>query len=245
MVSIRLATICVALALAAPVSAADDLELSIQDGRVTIRAQQVSIKAILAEWGRVGHTRIIDADGLVDEVVTLELVNVPEAQALRTLLRDAAGYLAAPRAALLEGGSRFDRILVMAETKGAATRQVSGVPGTRPAPPRVSPAAAGGSLNVAPSGGRGRAPFTATAAQQQQLEQLQQLLQQSDDGDDEEPASEDAIPAFGTVPASRPGLPLGSSDPDQEAAGVQTGAFGTTTTAQPATGARTTTIRRR
>lgn len=87
---IRLATVCVILTFAGPIVAADDLELSLQNGRVTIRAQQVSVKAILSDWGRVGNTAIIDADGLADQIVTLELVDVPEARALRTLLRDAA-----------------------------------------------------------------------------------------------------------------------------------------------------------
>ena len=87
---IRLATICAILTFAGPIVAADDLELSLQNGRVTIRAQQVSIKAILSDWGRVGNTAIIDADGLADQIVTLKLVAVTEARALRTLLRDAA-----------------------------------------------------------------------------------------------------------------------------------------------------------
>jgi hypothetical protein len=236
---IRLAPVCVMLTFAGPIAAADDLELSLKNGRVTIRAQQVSIKAILSEWGRVGNTAIIDADGLADQVVTLELVDVPEARALRTLLRDAAGYLAAPRAELSDGDSRFDRILVMAVTKPAAARQVAAVGGSRPAPPRVSPTS-GRSPN---NGQRGRTPFTATAAQQEQLEQLQQLLRQSDDGDDEEPEAVD-LPTFGDVPASRPGLPMGSSDPSRVTVGIQTGAFGSTTTA-PAAAAPTTTIRRR
>ena len=234
---IRLATICVMLTLAGPTDAADNLELSLQDGRVTIRAQQVSIKTILSEWGRVGNTTIIDADGLADQVVTLELVDVPEARALRTLLRDAAGYLAAPRAELSDGDSRFDRILVMAVSKPVATRQVAGVRGSRPAPPRVSPTS-GRSPN---NGRRGRTPFTATAAQQEQSEQLQQLLRQSDDGDDEEEPETVDLPTFGNVPASRPGLPMGSSDPSRRTIGIETGAFGSTTTVP----APTSTIRRR
>ncbi len=36
---IRVATVCVILTFAGPIVAADDLELSLQDGRVTIRAQ--------------------------------------------------------------------------------------------------------------------------------------------------------------------------------------------------------------
>lgn len=88
-----------AAALTAPVAWASELELSMNNGRVTIRAQDTLIRDILAEWGRVGNTAIIDANELTDETVTLELVDVTEAQALRTLLRGGSGYMAAPRAA--------------------------------------------------------------------------------------------------------------------------------------------------
>ena len=240
-VSIHLAAVCVGLGFVVPpVSAGQGLDLSMQQGRITIRAQKVSVKAILEEWGRVGHTAIVDADDLADKIVTLELIDVPEARALRTLLRDAAGYLAAARTERSDGDSRFDRILVMAESKSAAPRSASGLPGTRPAPPRVSPAAGAGS---SPGGTRGRAPFTANAAQQEQLQQLQQLLQRDGDAGDADAVT--PAPAFGSVPASRPGLPMGSADPSQETAGIQTGAFGTTAPAQPASEGRTTTIRGR
>ncbi|MDA1093914.1 MAG: hypothetical protein O3A25_11705 [Acidobacteria bacterium] len=233
---VGVATLCIALTCGAPVSAAGDLEFSIHDGRVTILARQVSIKTILEAWGRVGHTSIIDADQLEDRLVTLELVDVPENRALRTLLRDAAGYLAAPRITPFADGSRFDRILVLVETKTPEPAAVTAVRRMPVAPPQVSPAA---------GGARGRAPFTATAAQQEQLEQLQQLLQ-GQDGDAAAPEpGADAIPAFGTIPAERPGLPMRSADPNEEAAGVQTGAFGTTTPAEPTSGTRTAVIRRR
>ena len=105
------------LAPVAPMAWASELELSMNNGRVTILAQDVSVKDILAEWGRVGNTTIVDADQLEEQRLTLELVGVPEAQALRTLLRTASGYMAAPRAVTADGVSRFDRILIMATTK--------------------------------------------------------------------------------------------------------------------------------
>jgi hypothetical protein len=236
--SIHLAAVCVGLGfMVPPVSAGQGLDLSMQQGRITIRAQQVSVKAILEEWGRVGHTAIVDADDLADRIVTLELIDVPEARALRTLLRDAAGYLAAPRTEPSDGDSRFDRILVMAESKAAAPRSASGLAGARPAPPGVGRVAGAG---TSPGGTRGRAPFTANAAQQEQLQQL--LQRDGDDGDDGDADAVAPAPAFGNVPASRPGLPMGSADPSQETAGIQTGAFGTTAPAQPASEGRPTTI---
>ena len=74
-----------AAALTAPAAAASGFELSMNNGRVTIRAQDARITDILAEWGRVGNTAIIDADELVDQTVTIELVDVPEAKAMAEL----------------------------------------------------------------------------------------------------------------------------------------------------------------
>ncbi len=100
-----------------PTLAADDLEVSFRDGRVTIIAIDVPVRTILQEWSRVGETEFVEADELTGRPVQLKLVNVPEAKALRILLRQAAGYVAAPRAKRPIEGSRFDRVLVMATTQ--------------------------------------------------------------------------------------------------------------------------------
>ncbi len=110
-------------------------------GPRTIRAQDALITDILAEWGRVGNTAIIDADELVDHTVTIELVDVPEAKALRTLLRTASGYLAAPRAAMSDGVSRFDRILILATSKPAARVTTVASPGRAASTARGRPRA--------------------------------------------------------------------------------------------------------
>ena len=52
------------LCVPAATAAAGDLRLSIANGRVTIVAQDVSIRQILDEWGRVGQTKIVGAERL-------------------------------------------------------------------------------------------------------------------------------------------------------------------------------------
>ena len=179
----RVAVGALAVALAWTSAAASEFELSMNNGRVTIRAQDALITDILAEWGRVGRAAIIDADELGAETVTLELIDVPEAQALHTLLRSASGYMAAPRAAMSAGGSRFDRILILASSKPAARGATVASPGRAPvSAPRVS-GGSGQRLGVVPSAQSGQTPFTVSPAQQEQLDQLQQLLQQPDDTD--------------------------------------------------------------
>ncbi len=199
------------------------------NGLVTIRAQDSLITDILAEWGRVGNTTIIDADELVNQIVTIELVDVPEAKALRTLLRTASSYLAAPRAATSDGVSHFDRILILATSKPAARVATVASPGRAAATPTAS-SAVGQRLGVVPGVPRGRTPtpFTVNPAQQEQLDQLQRLLQQPDvaGADPRQPVA--AQPVFGSVRASRPGMPMGSADPRQGTVDVPTGAFGST-----------------
>src|SRR5258708_2013069 len=94
-------------------SASAEVALTIQDGRVTLVAKDATLRQILTEWARVGQTKIVNAERVPGGPLTLQLTNVPEEQALETLLRPLSGYVAAPRAAGGANLSRFDRILVM------------------------------------------------------------------------------------------------------------------------------------
>ena len=216
-----------AAALRAPAAGASGFELSLNDGRVTIHAQEAQITDILAEWGRVGNTTIIDADELVDKTVTIELVDVPEAKALRTLLRSASGYMAAPRGALSVGVSRFDRILILATSKPAARFATVASPGSAETSTPTAGSAFGQRLGVVDGVSRGRTPFTVSPAQQEQLDQLQQLLQQPDGPGAEPERPVEVQPLVGTLPAARPGMPMETADPRQGTVSVPTGAFGT------------------
>lgn len=202
-VGIHVAAGSLAVALAAPVAGASEFELSLNNGRVTNHAHDALITDILAEWGRVGNTSFIDADKLAWETVTLKLIDVPEAQALRTLLRTASGYMAAPCAVMINGVSCFDRIFILASSKSA---------------PRVSTVAS-----------RDRAPFTVSPAQQEPRGQLRLLQQQSKDGGDQPQQPGVLQPVYGNVPAPRPGMPMRTADPRQTTVGVPVGAFGSTT----------------
>jgi len=103
-----------AVALALPAWAtADPVQLTIRDGRVTLVAANATVRQILAEWARIGRTRIVNGERVPGGLVTLQLTNVPEKEALDLLLRTAAGYIAAPRALGASDGSLFDRILIL------------------------------------------------------------------------------------------------------------------------------------
>ena len=68
-----------------------------QNGRVTIIADNVPLRQILQEWARVGQTKIVNADKLTGPTSRCSWSNAPERDALDILLRSASGYIAAPR----------------------------------------------------------------------------------------------------------------------------------------------------
>ena len=105
--------ICTAAWLLAGSVAFAEVQLSIQQGRVTLVAKDATVRQILAEWARVGQTTIVNLDRIPGGPVTLELSDVPEPQALDVLLRSLSGYMAAPRAGTAANLSQFDRIVVM------------------------------------------------------------------------------------------------------------------------------------
>jgi hypothetical protein len=125
---------------------AGELQLSIANGRVTLVADNVTVRTILTEWARIGQTKIVNAEKLAATPVTLKLVDVPERQALDTILRSAAGYMAAPRAAANAGASQYDRIMILASSRptvtGPAPSPTGGFPGSQrfqTPPPMVQP----------------------------------------------------------------------------------------------------------
>ena len=104
------AAIIAAIALVPAAATAGELRLSIANGRVTLVAQDVTVKQILDEWGRVGQTTIVGAERLTSASISLELNDVAEGRALESLLRTASGYIAKPRTTTA-GASGYDRIL--------------------------------------------------------------------------------------------------------------------------------------
>lgn len=139
-----------ALLCALPAAAQQSVNLQFQNGRVTLRAQNAPVRAILAEWARLGGATIVNGDRVVGPPVTLELTAVPERQALDIVLRSVAGYMLAPRPAGAAGASAFDRIMILPTsvaprnppppaTAGALPRPgVTPRPGVMPRPPAAA-----------------------------------------------------------------------------------------------------------
>jgi hypothetical protein len=110
----RVTAVAAAFLLVAVAAAAQQpVQLQFEEGRVTLRAQNAPIRAILAEWARLGGATIVNGDRVAGPPVTLELTGVPERQALDIVLRSVAGYMLAPRRAGAPGASAFDRIMIL------------------------------------------------------------------------------------------------------------------------------------
>jgi hypothetical protein len=113
MTMVRAVLTALAVFLALP-AAAQQLSLDIRDGLVTLQAVNVPVRQVLAEWGRIGGTKVVGAERITGAPLTLTLEGVPEAKALDIVLRGAAGYMAAAREVPGAGRSAYDRILVLA-----------------------------------------------------------------------------------------------------------------------------------
>jgi hypothetical protein len=90
-----------------------DVQLTIQNGRVSLIAKDATVRQVLTEWARIGQTRVVNLDKISGGPVTLQLTDVSEEQAIRVLLRTVSGYVLAPRQAESANLSRFERIIVM------------------------------------------------------------------------------------------------------------------------------------
>ena len=125
-----------ALGLSVPASAGE-LKLTMQNGRVTVMADNVPLQQILREWSRVGQAVVVNGEKLSGPNVTIQLVDVPEREALDVLLRSAAGYIAAPRAVPVATAAVFDRVTIMATSRApAATASMNTPPPFQRPPPQ-------------------------------------------------------------------------------------------------------------
>ena len=98
---------------------AGELKLTIQNGLVTLIADEVPLSTVLAEWARIGKTQIVNGDKVFTPV-TLQIIDQPERKALDILLRSVAGYMVAERPAMLAGASVFDRIMILPTSRPPA-----------------------------------------------------------------------------------------------------------------------------
>lgn len=121
---------------AVPADAQQPVSVQFKAGRVTLVARNAPIRAILAEWARLGGATVVNGERVPGAPVTLELTDVPERQALDVILRGVAGYMLAPRRAGSVGASTFDRIMILPTSVAPRNPPPAAAAAARPGVPR-------------------------------------------------------------------------------------------------------------
>ena len=157
---LRTVAFAVVASLALAGAARADVQLTLRNGRVTLIAKDATVRQILAEWARVGKTKIVNGDRVPGGPMTIELRDVPEADALDVLLRSLSGYMAAPRTTVAPAdASVFDSIAVMPTVASAVPRTA-----TPSAPAPFSPPPAFNQTDDEPQDNTPRPPVGAQPA---------------------------------------------------------------------------------
>jgi hypothetical protein len=126
------------VATASPATAGE-LKLSIANGRATLIASDVPVRQVLAEWARIGETKVVNGDRVLGPNLTIQLIDRPEREVLDAVLRTVAGYVAAPRSTAAANLSVYDRILILPTSQApafnpAAVSTPTFTPAPRPMP---------------------------------------------------------------------------------------------------------------
>ncbi len=92
------------------------------EGRVTLVAENVTLREVLAEWGRIGGAYMINADRLASAPIRMmRFENRPEKEVIDSLLRSAAGYILGPRTIRTSGPSRFEAVMILPTSSPVAS----------------------------------------------------------------------------------------------------------------------------
>jgi len=169
---------------------AGEVRVAFKDGRVDVVARDATLREILVEWERAGGTRIVNRDRVPGTRLNLELKGVPEDQALATLLRPIAGYMASRRLGPDGGASAFSRVVLMTAAATPAS-YAAGAPGPS------TPAAGMGTPR-----GPGGQPFSRPGLQRRMLPDGRVVTVMDDPDGSADPEDPDEMPQ----PANQPGM---------------------------------------
>jgi hypothetical protein len=116
------------------------LELTFNNGKVTLIAQGVTVRDIMAEWARQCGCLVQGTDRLMGgSTLPMQFEDQPELAVLESLLRSAGGYLLGPRSPGSRGPSIYGSVSVFPVTHGIAAPSY-----TSPSMPIAAPLVTGG-----------------------------------------------------------------------------------------------------
>ncbi len=115
------------------------LELTFNNGKVTLIAQGVTVRDIMAEWARQCGCVVQGTDRLTGgSTLPMQFEDQPEVLVLESLLRSAGGYLLGPRAPGSRGASIYGSVSVFSVSRGIEA------PSYTPSAPIAAPLVTGG-----------------------------------------------------------------------------------------------------
>jgi hypothetical protein len=137
--SMRISLVLSAVLVLAPAlageAAAQKLSLRIEQGLVTLDAEDVSVEEVLARWMRTTGLSVISKGGEGSDLrVSLRLEGVTEREALTAVLRDLSGYIIGERRDPATGIVTVDRLMILSLSAGHADTQVDAPLRRVPAP---------------------------------------------------------------------------------------------------------------
>lgn len=92
-----------------------------EGGRVTLVAQNVAVRDILAEWARQCGCYIVNADRMPGTLtMPVQFEQATQSDVLESLLRQAAGYVLTPKRAGSQGISNYETIFILATSNPVA-----------------------------------------------------------------------------------------------------------------------------
>jgi hypothetical protein len=105
----------------APAPMSRRVELTFNNGKVTLIAQGVTVREIMAEWARQCGCLVQGTDRLTGgSTLPMRFEDQPEAAVLESLLRSAGGYLLGPKSPSSRGASIYGSVSVFPVTHGIA-----------------------------------------------------------------------------------------------------------------------------
>jgi hypothetical protein len=122
------------LAMSASVASAQVAERSIQlqfhdDGTVTLSARNASTSDILLAWARECDCFVVNGNRLTGPVSATPILfeRAPQSVVLRSLLRQAGGYVLTPRRADAKGPSQYETIYILPTSAAVSSPVMGGV----------------------------------------------------------------------------------------------------------------------
>jgi hypothetical protein len=122
------------LGLLAGDAAAQKLSLRIEQGVVTLDAENVTVDEVLARWSQATGLNVVSKSGQGSDIpVSLRLDGVPEREALRMVLRDLSGYIMGERRDPRTGVVTIDRLMILPQSAAQASPGAVAAPRRAPA----------------------------------------------------------------------------------------------------------------